>query len=162
MSHDGSWRAACLNRNWILILQFEVPSVARGVTDPGVGSGDLLGISVVRDFRRTGEMPSFLSMPGYRDPNGSRDKATSESDQNDDSKRRHAVLISRNENADDKEDASQDEQHEVLSTWTSELIFFRIHAGGFLPNVKDEPRRDLARGVPFVTKPFRRSIEHDS
>jgi hypothetical protein len=43
MSHDGSWRAACLTRNWILILHFETPSVARGVTGPGVGSGALLG-----------------------------------------------------------------------------------------------------------------------
>jgi len=42
MSHDGSWRAACLTRNWILILHFESPSVARGVTAPGVGSGALL------------------------------------------------------------------------------------------------------------------------
>jgi hypothetical protein len=43
MSHDGIWRAACLNRNWILNLHFEVLSVARGVTDVGVGSGALLG-----------------------------------------------------------------------------------------------------------------------
>jgi hypothetical protein len=43
MSHDGIWRAACLNRNLIQILHFEVPSVARGVTDVGVGSGALLG-----------------------------------------------------------------------------------------------------------------------
>jgi len=43
MSHDGSWRAACLTRNWILILHLEAPSIARGVTAPGVGSGALLG-----------------------------------------------------------------------------------------------------------------------
>jgi hypothetical protein len=43
MSHDGSWRASCLTRNWIPILHLEVPSVARGVTAPGVGSGALLG-----------------------------------------------------------------------------------------------------------------------
>ena len=42
MSHDGSWRAACLTQNWIPILHFEAPSVARGVTAPGVGSGALL------------------------------------------------------------------------------------------------------------------------
>jgi len=30
------------------------------------------------------------------------------------------------------------------------------------PNVKDEPRRDLAGGVPFVTRPFLKPIEHDS
>jgi len=47
MSHDGSWRAACLIRNWILILHFKVPSVARGVTAPGVGSGALLGLFFV-------------------------------------------------------------------------------------------------------------------
>ena len=44
MSHDGSWRAACINRNWILHLHFEAPSVARGVTGPGVGSGALFGL----------------------------------------------------------------------------------------------------------------------
>jgi hypothetical protein len=43
MSHDGIWRAACLIRSWIQILRFEVHSVARGVTDVGVGSGALLG-----------------------------------------------------------------------------------------------------------------------
>jgi hypothetical protein len=42
MSHDGIWRAACLNRNWIRILHLDVLSVARGVTDVGVGSGALL------------------------------------------------------------------------------------------------------------------------
>ena len=44
MSHDGSWRAACLNRNWIRILHSESHSVARGVTAPGVGSGALLAL----------------------------------------------------------------------------------------------------------------------
>jgi hypothetical protein len=43
MSHDGIWRAACLNRNWTMNLHFEVHAVARGVTDVGVGSGALLG-----------------------------------------------------------------------------------------------------------------------
>jgi hypothetical protein len=44
MSHAGSWRAACLFRNWISILHCGALSVARGVTDPGVGSGALLGV----------------------------------------------------------------------------------------------------------------------
>ena len=44
MSHAGSWRAACLNRNWIQILNFGALSAARGVTDPGVGSGALFGV----------------------------------------------------------------------------------------------------------------------
>jgi hypothetical protein len=43
MSHDGIWRAACLNRFSIPSFHFEVHSVARGVTDVGVGSGALLG-----------------------------------------------------------------------------------------------------------------------
>jgi DNA-binding transcriptional regulator YiaG len=30
------------------------------------------------------------------------------------------------------------------------------------PNVKDEPRRDLARGVPFLPKSFRNPFLHDS
>jgi hypothetical protein len=50
MSHDGSWRAACLIRNWILTLHFETPSVARGVTAPGVGSGALFGHFLVHRF----------------------------------------------------------------------------------------------------------------
>ena len=51
MSHDGSWRAACLNRIWIRILHFEAPSVARGVTAPGVGSGALFGSFVLHGSR---------------------------------------------------------------------------------------------------------------
>jgi hypothetical protein len=42
MSHDGSWRAACNNTIHFLWFHFETPSVARSVTDPGVGSGALL------------------------------------------------------------------------------------------------------------------------
>jgi hypothetical protein len=49
MSHDGSWRAACRTTIHLLRFQSEVPSVARGVTDPGVGSGALLGILIVDD-----------------------------------------------------------------------------------------------------------------
>ena len=47
MSHDGIWRAACLNRDWILILHSETRHVARGVTDVGVGSGALLALSAI-------------------------------------------------------------------------------------------------------------------
>ena len=43
MSHDGSWRAACSTTIYFLWFHFEAPSVARGVSDPGVGSGALLG-----------------------------------------------------------------------------------------------------------------------
>src|SRR5688500_14242205 len=42
MSHDGSWRAACHITIYFLWLHFETLSIARGVTDPGVGSGALL------------------------------------------------------------------------------------------------------------------------
>jgi len=41
-------------------------------------------------------------------------------------------------------------------------VMFPIGHGFLLPNVKDEPRRDLARGVPFVTKSFRKPFLHDS
>jgi len=34
--------------------------------------------------------------------------------------------------------------------------------GLLLANVKDEPRRDLARGVPFLTKSFQKPLLHDS
>ena len=44
MSHDGSWRAVCITRNWLRILHFEIPSAAHGVTAPGVGSGALFGL----------------------------------------------------------------------------------------------------------------------
>jgi hypothetical protein len=42
MSHDGSWRAACLTRKWIPTFHFDSASVARGMPAPGVGSGALL------------------------------------------------------------------------------------------------------------------------
>ena len=43
MSHDGSGRDSCLRTISIRWFHFETPEVARGVTDPGVGSGALLG-----------------------------------------------------------------------------------------------------------------------
>src|SRR5262245_59329628 len=43
MSHDGSGRDSCRDTICIRGLHFEFPSVARGVTDPGVGSGALFG-----------------------------------------------------------------------------------------------------------------------
>jgi hypothetical protein len=45
MSHDGTWRAACNVTTWILLFRFDHREVARGVTDPGVGSGALLALS---------------------------------------------------------------------------------------------------------------------
>ena len=44
MSHDGSWRAACDIRINAPVFQFEHREEARSVTDPGVGSGALLGL----------------------------------------------------------------------------------------------------------------------
>jgi hypothetical protein len=43
MSHDGIWRAACNTTIHIPWFHLEALSVARGVTDVGVGSGALLG-----------------------------------------------------------------------------------------------------------------------
>ena len=43
MSHDGSWRAACSVTIQKPRFLFDVLEEARGVTDPGVGSGDLFG-----------------------------------------------------------------------------------------------------------------------
>ena len=48
MSHAGSWRAACNATKYVLSFHFENPSVARGVTDPSVGSGALLGFVFIR------------------------------------------------------------------------------------------------------------------
>jgi hypothetical protein len=45
MSHDGTWRAACNVTTWILLFRCDHREVARGVTDPGVGSGALLALS---------------------------------------------------------------------------------------------------------------------
>ncbi len=39
--------------SWIPGFHFEVPSEARGVTDPGVGCTAWLGIFFIRDNRRT-------------------------------------------------------------------------------------------------------------
>jgi hypothetical protein len=44
MSHDGSWRAACDIKISIPPLRFDPHEEARSVTDPGVGSGALLGL----------------------------------------------------------------------------------------------------------------------
>ena len=52
MSHAGSWRAACSLTISISLFHFESPEVARGVTDPGVGSGALLGLFSSVDYRR--------------------------------------------------------------------------------------------------------------
>ena len=43
MSHDGSWRASCRTTIHLRWFHFEAHSVARGVTDPSVGSGALFG-----------------------------------------------------------------------------------------------------------------------
>jgi hypothetical protein len=86
-----------------------------------------------------------LPTPGYRYPSRDREEPNSECDQPDDSKRRHAILISRHEEAGEKEKDTEDEQHDVLSTWVSELVFFGIHADRLLPNVRDEPRSPRAR-----------------
>ena len=48
MSHDGSWRAACRIRISKLSFRFGHHEKARGVTDPGVGSGALLALFVSR------------------------------------------------------------------------------------------------------------------
>ena len=43
MSHACGRRDACRTTFWVLWFHFENPSIARGVTDIGVGSGALLG-----------------------------------------------------------------------------------------------------------------------
>ena len=56
--------------------------------------------------------------------------------------------MSRHEKAGKKEEGGEDEQHDVLSARVSELVFLGIHVVGLLlPNVKDEPRRSMARLV---------------
>jgi hypothetical protein len=59
MSHDGSWRAACIIAIHFLWFRFETPSVARGVTDPGVGSGGLFGV-VARKITETNKSETSL------------------------------------------------------------------------------------------------------
>jgi hypothetical protein len=48
MSHAGSWRAACNMTIRIPLLQVDFHEEARGVTDPGVGSGALFGALAYR------------------------------------------------------------------------------------------------------------------
>ena len=43
MSHDASGRDSCSMTIWILQIHSENPTIARGVTDRGVGSGALFG-----------------------------------------------------------------------------------------------------------------------
>jgi hypothetical protein len=43
MSHARSWRDACFIRFKNQLFHFDFPSIARGVTAVGVGSGALLG-----------------------------------------------------------------------------------------------------------------------
>ena len=46
MSHDSGRRGACFATILIRCIHFEVPSLARGVTDTGVGSGALFDVFV--------------------------------------------------------------------------------------------------------------------
>jgi hypothetical protein len=48
MSHAGSWRAACKVQISTPSFRFGHREEARSVTDPGVGSGALLGGSNIR------------------------------------------------------------------------------------------------------------------
>ena len=47
MSHDGSGRASCSRTMCLRLIHFNFPSIARGVTDPDVGSGALFGFCFV-------------------------------------------------------------------------------------------------------------------
>src|SRR5262245_27450421 len=65
MSHDHGGHDLCNLRFQIPLLHFNFPSVARGMTDVGVGSGALFG-----SFS-TGNL-SFVSSPRYADADESR------------------------------------------------------------------------------------------
>jgi hypothetical protein len=77
MSHDGIWSAACHNRKWISNLHLVVLSVARGVTDVGVGSGAVLGrlfiLTCVGQFRAQASSQVLPSVNEFRLPS-SRDR----------------------------------------------------------------------------------------
>jgi hypothetical protein len=62
MSHDGSGHDSCLGSVDILWLHFEALSVARGVTDPGVGSGALLGLFGLT-IRSSAAADAVIGMP---------------------------------------------------------------------------------------------------
>ena len=53
MSHDRGWRAACIVTIQILRIHSKMHEVARGVTAMVVGSGALLGFTVVI-YRKNG------------------------------------------------------------------------------------------------------------
>ena len=77
MSHAGSWRAACRTTIHLLWFHFEAPSVARGVTDPGVGSGVLLGRGRSGHAEVEKHAFSVKSLDAPSKPLGRQDAATS-------------------------------------------------------------------------------------
>ncbi len=129
MSHAGSWRAACNPTICFPWFHLENPSVAHGVTDPGVDSGALLGgmgmrRSVVACRQCSGKPQhagSELSEPRVRIPQGERRQGAPYP-------RRFAGT-------------------NTPLTLTEITMDSSCRIGAERPNVKDEPRRELARRV---------------
>jgi hypothetical protein len=147
MSHDGSWRAACSITIHFRCLHFETPSVARGVTDPDVGSGALLGrmvglemelfcIGLTQGRRSTRAIKTLKRLtrdaeePGHR----VRSRCLRSERQNHEAPPYAWCPLTR---------SFRPARHSLNLT-----LLTRAEEERILPNVKDEPRRELARRVP--------------
>ena len=152
MSHDRGWRAACIVTLLILKFHSRIHEVARGVTAMVVGSGALLAAwffvttnPVPITSRRFAGSTSATFIRGFLLPTKPR------------------ILPSRTFFSETHTHA-RDPQIDGLSQHAHRSNFPVSCASRplDLANVKDEPRRDLARGVPFLTRSFRKPFLHDS
>ena len=142
MSHDGSWRAACRMTINTLLFRFGHHEVARGVTDPGVGSSALLGGWVIHGLvvargqcsSKSQHAGSELSDPRARISQGE--------------VRQRAPYPGR---------CAATNTSLILTEITIDLS---CRIGAERPNVKDEPRPQRARCVPrdklLSNAPFRK------
>jgi hypothetical protein len=135
--------------------------IARGMTDVGVGSGALLA------ERRRGPQLKMTCVPTPRIDLGLRifvHPAGCESETACDTEAAKLRVLASNplsSRASNRNLSTTSRIHLAASELSVSPCMLRIAT--FLPaNVKDEPRRDLARGVPFLTRPFRKPFLHDS
>ena len=157
MSHAGRRRAACGMTIRSLGFHSEIREIARGVTAPGVGSGALLGdfefsitteltrarlwatlADTKRQMRSKEKRPFPVRGSRVRDPLAGRTTKLN----------RLPMPVS----------CSSTSKPSLCS-----LKMLTAHGTAeVLPNVKDEPRRDLARAVPFFRSFARRNDPHSS
>ena len=158
MSHDAGRRASCRTTIYILWFHFETPSEARGVTDGGVGSGDLLGLG---NIANTSGSTRDRCPPTLRDAKAG---ATLEVEV------AHALFRGSSTRSLSTVQMTKRSVFECLPQMRipqdSYPLFQEVAAtrgrAGVSPNVKDEPRRGLARAVPFLRSFVRNNDRHSS